>query len=302
MATRRVTWAAHTRTFRALDLVFDVASTDETVVALLDHAFGTLPLADEPAPGKVRFGMAAEPRKFRERWQPYRLSRDGRSVAYTRAGHLAVSQLLWLVNDSVARAAHDRLLVHGALLAGDGDGGAGASVMLAGPSGCGKSTLSALLAAAGARFGTDEMVAFAADSDALDCFRRPLVLKPEGREALAGAVPEPAREIAGFVRAKWPVPATDLGAQVLDAVPPLRGIVFPAFVPGAPTTVTSVSRADAVTRLVEGAWHARRHGRVLFRRMVEVVRGCDALLAIEYGDARDAATRIAEASGFGHAP
>jgi hypothetical protein len=294
--SNRVRWVAATRTFRALDLVFDIRTTDAPLAAFLDHAFGTLPEADPGDPGRVRFGIAAVPDPHPGVPGPrHRLYRRGRAVDEVADAGQALSRLLSLVNDAVVRASgRRRVLVHAALVAD-----AHASTVLAGPSGSGKSTLSALLVAGGARHGTDEVLAVDPATGAIDCFRRPVVLKPVVLVTLATSLPPLDDEVRTYLSMNRPVPVVDLGTAGPDPMPAVRSVVFPEYRRQGPASWEDLSRAESLARLHRSSWYPKVHGRHGFRALAGVVGGAARCGVLRYSDAEEAVALLRSPAAAG---
>jgi hypothetical protein len=278
----RVRWIAETRTFRALDLVFDVRTTDVQLATFLDRAFGSLPTTDASDPGRVRFGIASTPTA--DVPTRHRVYRRGRIAAEAVGPSQALARLLSAINGAVVRASGERrVLLHAALVADDRG-----STLVVGRSGAGKTTLTALLLKAGAHYLTDEVVAVDVRTGEVDGFRRPLVVKPFSVWAVEQESPRPAG-LERYLGASRVVPVADLGAGTIDEVPPVRRVVLPRYEDRTPAAMTSTSRAQMLAQLPTHSWHLRRHGRAGFRALARLVERTGSCVELTYGDVRDAA-------------
>jgi hypothetical protein len=285
----RVTWAAETRTFRALDLVFDVRTTDVELASFLDGAFGNLPEADPGDPGRVRFGLA----EVRDGDATlHRLYRRGRAVEAWEDAGVALARLTSLINAGVRRAGPHRLFLHAAVV-GDGEG----TTLLTGGSHAGKTTLAAVLVDGGLAYGSDEMLAIEPGTGALDAFRRPMTLRLESHGLFEGGPVGPRPGLERYASMTWLVTATDLGSIDLDPVPPVRTVVFPTYLPASTTSWEPLTRPEALARLQRESWHLLRHGRGGFRALVDLVAGAQHLGTLRYPDAREAARALDDLAG-----
>jgi hypothetical protein len=280
-----VAWEASTRTFRALDLVFDIRTTDPELARFLDHAFGTLPEADPADPARVRFGLAAV--RETDGVTRHRLYRRGRVVArYDDPGE-ALPRLFSLINAGVRAAGRHRLFLHTSLV-----GDAHRSTLLVGESHAGKTTLGAVLVAGGASYGTDEMIGLDPSTGAMDCFRRPLTIRPASHALLGDGLEPPPWPLGRYFSRTLPIAATDLGATIPDPPPRVSAVVFPEYRPGSVSEWEPLVRAATLARLQQESWHLLRHGRRAFRLLVDLVVGAEACGVLRYPDAREAATLL----------
>jgi hypothetical protein len=282
-----VAWEASTRTFRALDLVFDIRTTDPELARFLDHAFGTLPEVDPADPAHVRFGIAEV--RDTDGVTRHRLYRRGRVLArYDDPGE-ALPRLFSLINAGVRAAGRHRLFLHAAVVGDEGN-----SLLLTGSSHAGKSTLAAALVAGGAAYGTDELLALDPDTGARDCFRRPMTLRLASHPLLDGAAIPPPRGLERYASIMWPVRAADLhpAGRELDPVPPVGAVVFPEYLPACTLDWEAISRAEALARLQRESWHLLRHGRRGFQVLVSLVEGTRHVGVLRYPDARTAAAAL----------
>jgi hypothetical protein len=171
---------------------------------------------------------------------------DGSVVVRTPAPGVAFTNLVFELNQLAITATAGVRLHAGAVTIGGG------AVVVAGAMGAGKSTLTAGLVQGGAHYLTDEVAAFASGSRQVRPYAKPVSLHrppPPLRDLWA-----PDRAVAMLVGATGLVPPHAVGA-VAPTPAPLRAVVLPRYVAGAPTTVT---RLDAATALTEVAAHTFR--------------------------------------------
>lgn len=157
--------------FRALDLVFEVETADDSLGKQLEVVFDCMRTTDSPT---VRYKLETE--------GPYAVTSETERREFRSADEV-LPWLLWKVSDDVLRSAGG-IVLHGAAVVIDG-----AAVVLCGRSGAGKSTLVAALTAAGHSYLTDEAVILSSDRTVRG-WTRPLALSEEARTLLAiGDVP-----------------------------------------------------------------------------------------------------------------
>jgi hypothetical protein len=248
-----------------------VSTTDARLGAYLDDRLSDAPPADratysygiaELAPHGEGPDGEAESRVV--------LRRNGRTIATSEHRGPALARLLWQMNRDTERASARRVLFHAGLVAFDDR-----AVMLVGPSGSGKSTLTALLCAAGARLGTDELVAVDPVNGTIDCARRPITLKLTafGPRGLGGSPPAGLEDAFETVR---PVRSADFGVEVLGAVPASLLVVFPQWDRSAGALqLEPIERADAVVGMVRNCLNVRARGVEAFAAAVDVLRRAD---------------------------
>jgi HprK-related kinase A len=191
----------------------------------------------------------------------------------------------WALNWCIARHAHQRVAVHGAVVERDGR-----ALILSGPSGSGKSTLCAALALQGWRLFSDEFALMDPNTHDLLPLPRPvslreaavdiiakrglsLVFGPEGRDV----------EGARFAHLK---PPPDSVRRASEPAPP-RVIVLPRYMAGATTSLEPLSKARALIHLTDQSFNYNYLGPRGYECAVEVVRQCDCY-ALDYGDLDDA--------------
>jgi hypothetical protein len=212
--------------------------------------------------------------------------RDGRAVRHGATSDLAVSHLAWEVNRAAVEHGNGRLLLHAAAAERDGR-----VLLLAGPAGAGKSTLVAALVATGLRYVTDEVVAIHGKTGVIEPYPKPIGL--HRRVITSGSVL--ADPLHGALREEGDellVPPHSIRA---NAVAPTGGLVhlvlFPRYVPGAPTVMVPTPRSQALVAIVEQAFNFRELSPGALDLLARVVRGSHCY-RLEFGDlaaARDMA-------------
>lgn len=241
------------------------------VAAHLAALYADFPLGE--ADGIADFSCQLRPpRGVRRYYRPQVLFlADGRSVFKPLAYHQAGPMLEWGMNWCIASQLRDRLIFHAAALERGGR-----ALLLAAPPGSGKSTLCAALACRGWRLLTDEaaLVELGAGRVSVAGTARPVSLKNASIEAVQRLAPEaalsaPCRDtLKGTVAHMRPPPESVRRAQE-PAAP--AWLVFPRFVPGAPTRLTERSRPEAFMGLAANAFNYAALGRRAFHRTADLV-------------------------------
>jgi hypothetical protein len=281
-------WAHTTELRRALDLTFDVQTTDPALGRFLDHVLGGLPRAERATSTPVRFGLAevdgadgGAPR--------FLVRRAHRTVRESHHPSLGFDELFAAVNRAIVRASGASVLLHAGLVAIDDR-----ALLLVGMSGAGKSSLTGMLCHLGARYGTDELTAADPTTGALVGAARPIMLKPSAPRALVDALPPKPAGLERYLDLVRPVAAADLGAPTMSAATNLAAIVFVHYEHGAPpATMAPMARADAVAELVYSCWNRRAQGRRAFDAAVELARRAE-VMSLRFSDCSDAAQAICE--------
>ena len=199
------------------------------------------------------------------------VTQDGEVVA-SGLPSWALSMLFWQLNRVVVGRAEGILLHAGSVL-----DRAGRAVWVVGPSGAGKTTTTLVLARAGWRFQTDDVVSVRSDGSTLGT-TKPVGVRAGSWEVLGvdpSVVPAPPRPFdAGDTRQ---VAASALGAEVSGwgAAPDHLVFVTDA---GDPGSVRPLPRSHAVTRLIEACFDPAPHGVELLHRLADLVAGATAVV------------------------
>jgi hypothetical protein len=236
-------------TYRCLDAVVEIETSDPVLAALIDELFGVMAVSDPPT---VRCALVEQART-------YVIAVDGDSVVTTDSPAYAFAHLMWEVNRAAIAATTTDLLLHAA--AATHDRGA---VLVGGTSGSGKSTLVAALVGSGLGYVTDDVLPvdglgrvvpypkpIGLGEDAASLFATLRALRPEYRP---------------YMGEEWFVAPAMLGGTY-GRVTPLTLVVLPRYEPGAATSVTAMSRAEALVALAGGSFNFARLGNDAFARV-----------------------------------
>jgi hypothetical protein len=292
-APARYPWAHTTAPRRALDLTFDVQTTDAELGHFLDHVLGALPEDDRGVATKpVRFGLAEFPALPGESWPRCVVRRAHRTIDVSHHPSIGLDRLFGALNRATVRASARRVLLHAGLV-GFGD----RALMLVGVSGSGKSSLTGMLCALGAQYGTDELTAVDPLTGRLAGARRPIMLKPSAPKALVELLPPKPAATRRYLDLVRPVTPEDVGAAQMVALPRSVGVVFVRYSHSAPpASLAPIPRADAVAALVSSCWNRRAQGRAAFDVAVELVRRAE-IAELEFSDCVRAAEVLRDRFG-----
>jgi hypothetical protein len=203
------------------------------------------------------------------RGERIRLTRDGSPLRDARGRDEALAYLIWAIHSAaVERLRTTHLLFHAGAVAGGPHG-----LLLPAPAGHGKTTLVAGLVRAGMAYLGDDIAAVDPATLALQPFAKSLAVKAGARRALAPLYPELVRSVprlrAGG-ETVWYLPPPP------DAWPPgpvaVRYVVLPRYLARGRTTLTPVSRSEALRQLLEQSFGLGTHGLEGVAGAVELVR------------------------------
>ena len=165
-------------------------------------------------------------------------ARDDASLLSLSPRGGAFAALVGTINMRAVAAAESRLLLHsGGLARPDGH-----VAVICGPSGSGKSTLTALLAARGLAYVTDETLSLDPQTLQITAFRKPLSLKQGSWVLFPDLEPRAFRDS----ERQWLVAPDDLrGASPPQGVLTPQVVVFPTYMPGEQVRVERLGAAEA---------------------------------------------------------
>ncbi len=184
----------------------------------------------------------------------------------------AVPYLEWGLNSCVARWSPYHLMMHAATVERDGRG-----ILLAGASGSGKSTLAAALMKHGCRLLSDEFALIRTENGALDAMVRPVCVKNEMIPLMQTAFPDAVfgpsspgerKGIVAHMR-----PPTEAIQRAKGPAPPDR-LVFVKYQSDTETTLTTISKAEAMKRAVAHCFNYKRLGEQGFELLANTVAHC----------------------------
>jgi hypothetical protein len=272
-----------TSRFVALGHDFAVEADDPALAAHVETLLAPL----------ARPGRAATRYELRDRGarvgRRYVVRFEGRHLtASPRADH-ALDILLWHVNQEAVRSAGNHVVLHAAAA-----GRAGRAVVLPGPMEVGKTTLVAGLARAGLAYLTDEAVALGLADGAVEPFPKPLGLHAPSLALFPELARTVGRTLSVATGCARHVPPEWLGARAATGPMRVALVVFPRYVPGAPTEMGPLHPATALVMLCQSAFNLGRTGRAGFFRLAGLARAVPAF-SLTSGDLGGAVAAVIEA-------
>ena len=196
---------------------------------------------------------------------------DGQPVFEPLPEAHAYPLLEWAMNWCISAHAHQYLIIHAAVI----ERGGRAAVLPA-PPGSGKSTLCAGLLHRGWRLLSDELALVSMADGRIWPLCRPVSLKNASIEVIERFEPAARFNRISHDTTKgsvthMQVPQAHLDAMAIPA--PLRWVVFPNYVSGAPATMVARSRAGSVVDLARNSFNFGVLGAAGFERLCDLVEG-----------------------------
>lgn len=212
----------------------------------------------------------------------YPLYFDGTRLAVLETPSMALSYLLWHVNQEVVARTDDYVLVHAAALEHRGLG-----LILPAPMESGKTTLAAGLIQHGLRYLSDEAAAIDPVTGDLHPFAKALSIDPGSWGVLGALRPRVAEAVRPYVGGQWHVPPDHIRAGA--SAPPCRpGLVLaPRYVRGGQTALEPMRRGEGFRLLVENSFNMARLGPVGLRALADAAIRCRCY-RLTVGDLRQA--------------
>ncbi|HET7486623.1 MAG TPA: hypothetical protein VFJ85_01745 [Acidimicrobiales bacterium] len=252
----QVPWAAEVAPVALLGYRVAVRSQDAGLGRFVEAFVAAFPPADG---ADIRLDVVA----VGGRWVGY--ENGVRGVTAPTVAAMART-LVFHLNALALAGPTDDVLVHAAVAAKGGR-----AVLLPGESGAGKTTLVAALALDGWEYLSDEVAPLGPGGAVVAPFPRPLAMEPGSwplLPATAGRWPADVPALVDDLRLVLPATLRS-GGPVTPAVP--AAVVFPEVVPGAPTTLEPLPRAEALARLVGSTFNLRALGKPGFDRLAGCV-------------------------------
>lgn len=249
-----------TRPFAAGGFTFDVATSDDSALEMIERLLGDLPPPPQGEQALSRFELSVARSGTADRWHlagPRLEEQPETSLVGVMT--LLVSAINLCALDSEPASLH----LHAAAAVKEGG-----AVILAAERNTGKTTTVAHLIERGWGFITDETVRLPSGSDGVGGFPKPLSIKPGG-ETLVGHLAQwmmPALDEEGESVRFVPIGAT--GARIAESGSPRLAVLLRRRQPGEPGS-NAVARklhpADAVVALMQETLDAERFGTAAVR-------------------------------------
>lgn len=275
--------------FSALEHRFVIECDHETLGLYIDDIFSGLAGSGDEGAGVSVYRLEDVPGSGP---MGFRVSLDGRHLATTITLPRAMQFLLWHINRTTVEVSQAKLLIHAAGVAHQGQ----AVVMPAGEE-AGKTTLAAGLLQHGLDYLSDEIVAIDPETLRARGYAKPLSIDPGSWPVLSALKPCLPADLSSLHKEQWQVPPRAIHDRgpVLSA--PIRHIIAPRYVVGAPTSLEPLSRASALRELAENAFNFRGFPRGL-DVLASVVETADCF-RLTVGSLEEACALVGEAVSTG---
>ncbi len=217
------------------------------------------------------------------------VTRDGQPICSPSPISDALVHLVADLNLLAVGSRPDQLVLHAGAVSLGGSG-----LLLPGPSGAGKSTLTAALVSGGFAYLSDEAAAIDAASLEIEPYPKPLSLHRVPLGLLGHRV-----RLGDGASHKQAVPSSVLRAGAVSRPVPARLLVFPAYRAGATSTLTPMSRAEAVVEVASSSFNFIEHGGAwmpLLHRLVAEC-WCGRLTIGDLDEATELLTQLARTEG-----
>ncbi|MES2048802.1 MAG: HprK-related kinase A [Pseudomonadota bacterium] len=181
--------------------------------------------------------------------------------------------LEWAMNWCISTQAHHYLLLHSAVIERDG-----CAVILPAPPGSGKSTLCAGLVSRGWRLLSDELALISLTDRFITPLGRPISLKNQSVDVIGNFAPgsvfnQLTHDTTKGTVTHMKVPTEQLQRMDERAYP--RWVIFPKYVPLAPTELTPRSKANSMLELARNSFNYIILGLTGFEVLSDVITDCD---------------------------
>lgn len=254
-----------TEAFRALDFEFCIETTEPELRAYLDQVLGDL-----ASTGDDSHRYSITPHKESARPDRWCVELDGAVLEVSRTPAMALSHVLWHLNQSAVRSSQRYVLVHAAAATRDGR-----AVLLPAASGSGKTTLVAALLMAGMDYLSDEVAALDVDTGLVHAYPKPLSVDRGSFEVLGALAPDLEPALHQWVVGRWHLPASAIGDGGLAGPSIPAAVVFPTYEPRRATCLTPMTRAHALRSLVASTFNLDAHRARGIAALTEVIRRCE---------------------------
>lgn len=211
---------------------------------------------------------------------------DGKRYVSGVADNAVLPHLYFLLFVCATRGLEEYFLLHGAVLVKSD-----AVLVLPGVARSGKTTLTAILAAAGWGYFSDELVVLDVDSGGVVPFPLPMSIKPGSVEVLRPHYPELEsarlwnRADGQQVRYLLPPASALPGSPDMQALPSM--LVFPKYTPHGGVRLEEIEKVEALQRLAVTGSSNRTLRAADIKAMIDLVERCPAYVLV-FDDAEEA--------------
>jgi hypothetical protein len=215
--------------------------------------------------------------------------RDGQRICSPSPISDALVRLVADVTVMAVASRPDKMVLHAGAVSLGGHG-----LLLPGPSGAGKSTLTAALVSRGFAYLSDEAAAIDPASLEIEPYPKPLSLHARSLALLDHRLPPD--EEGRYERV---VACSYLRAGAVGLPAPARLLVFPSYQPGATSTLTPMSRAEAMMAVADSSFNFVDHGGdwMPFLHRLVAQCWCGRLTIGDLDEATELLTQLARAEG-----
>lgn len=229
-------WGRAAGAFRALDSVFEVRSSESTVLGRLARILEPLLDPARPEPAAQYEIRTVGPDRYTVRHGDYVLCERAEPAS-------AVDSVLWHVNRLAAEGVTRAVCLHAAAVAWRDR-----IAVLPAVSEAGKSTLAAAMVAQGARYLSDELAAIDVDSGHVRPYPKALSLSAE---SVALIEPLAARLATQPDAHEWQIDPLDIGA--IGAAGPVAAVIVPRYKADSPLVLETLTGLDALHALLDNS-------------------------------------------------
>ena len=216
-------------------------------------------------------------------WKPWEVEFDWEGSSPFPTLPLAHTHPLfeWGLNWCVATASGRHTVIHSAVVERGGQ-----ALLLPGRPGSGKSTLCAALALGGWRLLSDELTIVSQSDSMVQAVPRPISLKGESIDLIGDRFPSadmtvPVKDTHKGAIAYARAPSQAVASSQQSA--PIGYVVFPRFKAGVELAFEPLSRASALTELMQNTFNVGMLGASGFEALARAMAGAQCY-AVEYGD------------------
>jgi hypothetical protein len=245
--------------YRALSYAFRIRSTSPRIGELIDRSLGQF--RHRGAEKLPTFSIVER------NGSGYDLFFGRRTVGAAAPETFVVDQVLWEVNGRAIARVNGKLALHAGAVSF-----AGNAVLLPAPPDFGKTTLTGGLVRAGFHYLSDEVALIDLVKALVHPYPRALWMDRSSVEAILGTEDPILRSTEG---PHWHLQPGDLRPGPIGEPCPVRYVVSPRYEKGAETTLSPMSRAEAVALFVDQSFNFARFGARGLKLLGRVVEGAE---------------------------
>lgn len=281
-------WRYVTRTFRLLEHVFTIRSTNAELGVHLDGLLGHASVPGQPKTWYSIVDGLPGPR-------PYALFVDEERAIDTDTAYVVTAYLQWHVNQSVIRRSHQRyVMVHAAVA-----GWAGTGVVMPAPQESGKTTLVTALVERGFDYLSDEAAAIDPTTLRVVPFPKPVSIDRGSWTLFARHEPRIDPAVRAYLGDQWQVSPEALRRHSVSGPVHPRLLILPRYVAGARTELEPLGRPEALLATLRETFLFGRSGRRDFETLGRLLNRVDSYRLV-VNDLDDACRVMIDLAGGRH--